>query len=187
MAELSEGSVVDGRYRVLQPDRLGRDGRRLARRGPAPAAPGGAQGPAQPLRPGPRIRRALPPRGRVGGRPQPPERRLGLRPRRSRRHLLHRDAVPRRPLAEGADRRRADPRAVGLPDPPGARGRALRAPQRHRPPRPEAAERDRRRRRQGGRHRLRHRPRRGLGDHPDRLGDGDAALPLARSRPRAKK
>ena len=33
------------------------------------------------------------------------------------------------------------------------------------------------------RHRLRHRPRRRLGDHPDRLGDGNAALPLARAGP----
>ena len=77
----------------------------------------------------------------------------------------------------------ADPRAVGLPDPPGPRGRPLRPPQRRRPPRPQAAERDRRRRGQGGRHRLRHRPRRGLGDHPDRLGDGHPALPLARAGP----
>ena len=34
-----------------------------------------------------------------------PEHRLDLRPRRGRGHLLHRDGVPRRPLAEGADRR----------------------------------------------------------------------------------
>ena len=45
------------------PDRLGRYGGRLAGRGPAPAAPRGAQGPAPALRPGPRVRRALPPRG----------------------------------------------------------------------------------------------------------------------------
>ena len=35
----------------------------------------------------------------------PPEHRLDLRPRRGRGHLLHRDGVPRRPLAQGADRR----------------------------------------------------------------------------------
>ena len=61
----------------------------------------------------------------------------------------------------------------------------LRAPPGDRPPRPEAAERARRPGGQSRGHRLRHRPRRRLRDHPDRLGDGDAALPLARSRPRA--
>ena len=70
-------------------------------------------------------------------------------------------------------------------DPPGARGRPLRPPQRDRPPRPEAAERDRRRRGQGAGHRLRHRPRRRLGDHPDRLGDGDRRTTSRPSRRRA--
>ena len=85
------------------------------------------------------------------------------------------------PLAEGADRRRPHPRTRGLADPPGARGGRLRPPPRHRPPRPQAPERDRRRRGQGDRDRLRDRPRRRLGNHPDRLGDGDPALPLARA------
>ncbi len=56
----------DDRRRPLprpQPRRLGRDGRRLLRRGPAARAPGRAQGPAPPLRRGPRVRRALPARG----------------------------------------------------------------------------------------------------------------------------
>ncbi len=98
-----------------------------------------------------------------------------------RGHLLHRHAVRRGPDAEAADRQRPHPRAGGGADPPGARGGELRPPQRDRPPRPEAAERDRRRRGQGGGRRLRHRPRRRLGDHPDRLGDGHPALPLARA------
>ncbi len=72
-------------------------------------------------------------------------------------------------------------RAGGSADSPGAGGGPFRPSQRGRPPRPEAAERDRRPRWQGRRHRLRHRPRRSLGDHPDGLGDGDAALPLARA------
>ena len=93
----------------------------------------------------------------------------------------------RRADAEAADRPGCGAAAGGGADPPGSGGGSLRPPPRHRPPRPEAAERDRRRRRQGGRHRLRHRPRRRLGDHPDRLGDGHAALPLARSRRRASK
>ena len=80
---------------------------------------------------------------------------------------------------------RPHPRAGGRADPPGAGGGPLRPPPRHRPPRPEAAERDRRRRGQGGGHRLRHRPRRRLGDHPDRLGDGHARTTSPPSRRRA--
>ena len=77
-----------------------------------------------------------------------PEHRRDLRPRRGGGHLLHRDGVPRRPLAEGADRRaRAGAGArrdrLRAPDP---RRAALRAPQRDRPPRHQAAQRDRRRR-----------------------------------------
>ena len=56
-------TIVDGRYRVRQPRRLGRDGRRLLRRGPAARAQRRAEGPPQPLRRGRRVRRALPPRG----------------------------------------------------------------------------------------------------------------------------
>ena len=148
----------------------------------APPAPRRAQGPAPALRPGPRIRRALPPRGRGRGRPPAPEHRRRLRPRRGRRHLLHRDAVCSKghSLKELIDAGLSPEHAVAA-DPPGARGRGLRPPPRDRPPRPEAAERDRRRRGQGDRDRLRDRPRRRLGNHPDRLGDGDPALPLARA------
>ena len=55
-----------------------------------------------PLRRGRRVRRALPPRGVERRRPAAPERRRRLRPRRVGRHLLHRDGVPRRPLAQAA-------------------------------------------------------------------------------------
>ena len=60
-------------------------------------------------------------------------------------------------------------------------GVALRARARDRPPRPEAAQRAGRRRGPRPRDRLRHRPRRRVGDHPDRLGPGHGPVPLARA------
>ena len=134
----------------------------------------------------PRVRRALPPRGVERRRPAAPERRRRLRPRRVGRHLLHRDGVPRGPLAQAARparRRRSSPtRAIDLVDPDPAR-RALRPPPRDHPPRPQAPQRDRRRRgpRQG--HRLRHRPRRRVGHDRDRLDHGHRAVPVARAGP----
>ena len=56
-------TIVDGRYRVVNAARLGRDGRRLLRRGPPARAPGRAEGALPPLRRGRGVRRALPPRG----------------------------------------------------------------------------------------------------------------------------
>ena len=64
--------------------RHGRDGRGLLRARPQARAQGRAEAPARPLRRGRGVRRALPPRGVVGGRPAAPARRLGLRQRRSR-------------------------------------------------------------------------------------------------------
>ena len=64
----ADNTLVDGRYRIVRRHRLRRDGRRLLRRGHAPRARGGAQGAAPPLRPGPGVRGALPPRGQVRGR-----------------------------------------------------------------------------------------------------------------------
>ena len=83
-----------------------------------------------------------------------------------------------KPIIQGGA---AGARARHRPDPPGPARRALRPSPRHRPPRPQAPQRHRRCRgtRQG--HRLRHRPRRGLGHHPDRLGHGHRAVPLARA------
>ena len=60
--------VVDGRYRIARAARLGRDGRRLLRRGPAARPPGRAEAAPPPLRRGRRVRRALPPRGVERGR-----------------------------------------------------------------------------------------------------------------------
>ena len=55
-----------------RPHRLGRDGRRLPGRGHPPRPRGGAQGAAPPLRPGRRVRGALPPRGQGRGRAPAP-------------------------------------------------------------------------------------------------------------------
>ena len=91
------GGRQHGRRRPLPgaaPHRLRRHGGRVLRRGHAPRPAGRAQGAPPPLRPGPGVRRALPPRGEVGRRPEPPERRRRVRPRRARGHLLHRDGVP---------------------------------------------------------------------------------------------
>ena len=116
-------------------------------------------------------------------RPPAPERRRRLRPRRVGRHLLHRDGVPAGPLAEGRD-------PPGGAARPGARDRhhradpqggALRAPQRDRPPRPQAAQRDDRRRGPREGDRLRDRPRRRLRHDGDRLDHGHRAVPLARA------
>ncbi len=73
-------------------------------------------------------------------------------------------------------------RAIDLrhPDPPGGQ---LRAPARRDPPRLQAAQRDRRRRRPAQGHGLRHRPRRRLRDDRDRLDHGHRAVPLARAGP----
>ena len=68
MPELSEGSVVDGRYRVLR--RIGSGGMAdvwLAE-DPHLQRQVALKVLHTPLRPGPRIRRALPPRGGGGGR-----------------------------------------------------------------------------------------------------------------------
>ena len=65
-----------------------------------------------------RVRRALPPRGLVRGRPAAPERRRRLRPGRVRRHLLHRDGVLRGRDAQGRDprarRRSTRARAIAI-------------------------------------------------------------------------
>ena len=62
-------------------------------------------------------------------------------------------------------------------------GHQVRARARDHPPRPQAAERARRPRGPRPGRRLRHRPRRRLGDHPDRLGARHRAVPLARAGP----
>ena len=54
-----------------------------------------------------RVRRALPPRGVVGGGPPAPERGQRLRPRRVGGHLLHRDGADRGLLAARPDQPRA--------------------------------------------------------------------------------
>ena len=100
--EVSEGSVVDGRYRVLRRIGSGRDGRRLARRGRSTCS----------ARSRSRCCTAASPRtansssASAARRSRPPasttQRRRRLRPRRGRGHLLHRDAVPRGPLAEAS-------------------------------------------------------------------------------------
>ena len=128
--------------------RLGRDGRRRLRRGPAARPQGRDQAPAPALRRGRGVRRALPPRGLVGRRAAAPARRRRLRPRRVGRHVLHRDGVPRGAHAQEA---RPGGGAAGAgardrPDDPDPARRALCPQARDHPPRPQAPQRHHRRR-----------------------------------------
>ena len=115
-----KGTVVDERYKLDRKIGSRRHGRRLARRRHRARPQGRDQDPARPLRPGQGVRRALPPRGAVRGRPPAPQRGQHLRPRRVRGHLLHRDGVRGRPAAQGAGQgRHGDPGRDRLhpPDP----------------------------------------------------------------------
>ena len=112
-----------------------------------------------------------------------PEHRLDLRPRRGRGHLLHRDGVPRRPLAQGADRRARAGADQGrdrlrAQHPRGARGRAQAG---DRPPRHQAAQRAHRRRGPPEGDRLRDRALRREPDDRGRLDHRHRAVPLARA------
>ena len=114
---------------------------------------------------------------------EPPQRGRRVRPRRARGHLLHRDGVPRGPHPQGhrpAEAPLPQERVIDLgpPDPPGGR---VRAQPRGHPPRLQAAQRDRRRRRSRQGHRLRHRAGGRVGDDGDRLDHGHRAVPVARA------
>ncbi len=130
------------------------------------------------------VRGALPARGAERRRALAPEHRLDLRPRRLGGHLLHRDGVRRGADAEGAARRARpvaarDRDRLHAPDPLGA---ALRAPERDRAPRHQAAQRDRRRRGPGQGDGLRDRARRRREpDDRGRLDHRHGAVPLPRA------
>ena len=174
-------TLFDGRYRIMRKLGVGRDGERLPRRGPGARPPRRDQDPERPARGRRAVRRALPPRGEERREPLAAEHRLDLRPRRGRGHLLHRDGVPRRALAQGAHPVARPGADVGggrlrAPDPLGA---SLRASQRHRPPRHQAAQRARR---SGGSREgdgLRHRARRREPDDRGGLDHRHRAVPLA--------
>ena len=163
--------------------RLRRDGERLPRRRPGAREARRDQDPRRPARERRPVHRALPPRGAERRRAVAPEHRLDLRPGRGRGHLLHRDGAHRGADAQGAARlawpvaaRNRD--RLHAPDPLGA---PLRAPERDRPPRHQAPQRDRRR---GGPREgdgLRHRPRRRQPDDRGRLDHRHRAVPLARA------
>ncbi len=158
-----------------------RDGRRLPGRGPGARTPRRDQGPERPARPRRPVRRAVPARGQERGRALAPEHRLDLRPRRGRGLLLHRDGVPRGADAEGADRPQrpdagADRDRLRAPDP---LRRLLRAPERDRPPRHQAAQHRRRARRAPEGDGLRDRALGRLADDGGRLDHRHRAVPLA--------
>ena len=176
-------TLLDGRYRIDPQARHGRHGERLPGRGPGARPAGRDQAPRRAARAGRAVRRALPPRGRERRRPLAPERRLDLRPRRGRGHLLHRHGVPRGQDPQGAPRRArpdADARRDRLhaADPLRAR---VRAPERHRPPRHQAAQRRRRARRAAEGDGLRHRALRVEPDDRGGLDHRHGAVPLARA------
>ena len=151
------------------------------RRGFAAQPAGRAQVPAPAVRTGRAVRRALPPRGFERRRAAAPERGRGVRPWDIRRGPLHRDGVRGGGVAQGPDRARSLGARGSRDRPPGAGGREVRARARHRPPRPEAAERSGRLGGASTGDRLRDRPRRRLGDHPDRVGARNGAVPVARA------
>ena len=164
--------------------RLGRDGERLPRLRPGARPPRRDQDPRRPTRPRRPVRRAVPPRGAERRRALASEHRLDLRPGRGRGDVLHRDGVRRGADAEGAARRARpvaarDRDRLHAPDPLGA---AVRAPERDRAPRHQAAQRDRRRRgpRQGDGLRDRARRRRQPDDR-GRLDHRHRAVPLTRA------
>ncbi len=168
--------------------RLGRDGRRLLRRGHAARPPRRAEAPAPPLRRGPGVRRALPPRGARA----PP---ACSTPTSSASSTAASGTAPTtsrwsssraaRSSSSSASTARCRPTLRDRHHRAGPARRALRPQARHHPPRHQAAQRDRRRRgpRQG--HGLRHRPRRRLGHDGDRLDHGHRAVPVARAGPGA--
>ena len=126
-----------------------RDGRGLPRARRRARARGGDQGPPPIARRRPGVRRSVPARGTRRGVPLPPEHRRGLRLGRGRRHLLHGHGVrPRARRARAAERERPARAGTGrrdrAADAPRARGRAR---ARHRPPRHQAGEHPRHRRR----------------------------------------
>ena len=158
-------------------------GRRLARRGPGARAQGRDQDPPRALCERHAVRRAVPARGDARRRALAPERRLDLRQGRGRGLVFHRHGVRRGTDAQGADRH---PRPVPRPRrdllrPPGAGRAPLRAPERDRPPRHQAAQRARRPRgpRQG--RGLRHRAGGLEPDDRGRLDHRHGAVPLARA------
>ena len=166
---------------LVAQDRLGWDGRRLLRRGHRSRPPGRDQAPPPPLRAGQRVRRALSPRGPSAAGLQHPNV-VGVfdRGEFDGTYYIAMEYCEGDSLKDLInDGMTVARRGRGhAPDP---RGRALRPQKRHHPPRHEAPERPHRRRRASAGHRLRHRPRRQLGDHPDRLGDGNRPVPLARA------
>ena len=181
---LERGQRIGDRYDAAAKARLRRDGRRLARprRGARPRCR--AQVPPRALRPGrlssssdSAARRRPPPASstRTSSGSTTAARTTaatGSRWSTSRGRSL-KDLI-----ARGLSRRR-----VGRDRPPGARRRPLRPRARDHPPRPQAAERAGRPRGPGPGGRLRHRPRRRLGDHRDRLGAGHRPVPLAGAGP----
>ena len=128
-ARADEARARTDRRRPLpadRPDRLRRDGRRLARPRHRARPRRRAEAAARELRPRHGVRRAVPPRGLVGGRPAAPERRQRLRPRHLRGQLLHLDGAGRGLLAARPDQPGPDDRGGGRGHPAGARRRRLR-------------------------------------------------------------
>ena len=184
MTEVADNTLVDGRYRILQPDRLRRDGRRLLRRGHAPRARGRAEGAAPALRPGPGVRGALPARGASAAGLQHPNV-VGVfdRGEHDGTYYIAMEHLRGRTLKDIVDAaRRRSPRSASIDLGVQILQAAGFAHQRgviHRDFKPHNVIVDDDGQRQG--HRLRHRARGRLGDDRDRLDHGHRAVPLARA------